>query len=360
MSRHPKAASSKRTRRNLAVALTMFVVFVMHACANSQPSARVPDHPVTDTALRQVTPAALAPGAAASFHSRILVARHTYAGTRLTSDEVAAPVDTESTANPQAPEVYVVVEAGAKPRILTKMGGWRLLLYVDPRDAATVVVAKTRLCPDTAGTHASNGLTLYPGLVVGVLETRNDKIHVSLDDADVHAQGWVPKGVLGTVFVPMPIPADRKGLVDVVTPARLLFAPGGALVSDIKPGAVLAAKPIGPPQSALVPVLLRGVRAFGWDMTALAWEASGFLPATALGRKVGETGVGPPGPSALTLAEFPARFPKGTRLFDRPSGLVIGIAETEAVAALPGPAQKGWQAITVPTPWGPREVWIMN
>lgn len=268
-----------------------------------------------------------------------------------------APRDVDS-----ADRDYVVVDPSGWPRIVLDQDGVRLLLYVDPSDLRTVAVqtAGLRVAPTGASSAGGDGITVYPGAPLVVLGSQADQVRVRLHDRHVRAEGWLPRAAIGFVFEPLSFPEAKPGdgaPHELRGPVAVVRRPGDSAFAQIASGALLAAMPLGPSQGGFTPVVVRAGRQLEHAAGPhLVYELHGLLPSAALGERIGGIGWGVAGEHLIGGAHRePLR--RGTRLYDRPAGEMVGFVFRNSAARFDTPRPDGWQRVWLETPWGPQEIW---
>src|SRR5690606_6771397 len=98
----------------------------------------------------------------------------------------------------------MVIEDGARPRVIADDAGVRLLLYVDRADARPILVAaaplRSRPGASVGDPPRGGHVAVEPGAWVDVEARKPGAAKIRYRDEDVDFHGWVPADALGTTF----------------------------------------------------------------------------------------------------------------------------------------------------------------
>jgi hypothetical protein len=234
----------------------------------------------------------------------------------------------------------------------------RLLLYVDPADAQPVAVRPARLRPAADPPAADElGVTIYPGLPVVVTKQSGARALVQVQDDALRATGWVEASDVGALFEPTAAPS-RSGPQVALQPATpLLDGPGGAVLAQTTPQALLSCQVLAPDRGGFTKILVRSIETAANGTGTLNYEVRAFVPTRALGPP-GTAGTASAGLRPVTGYSETFTLPRGTLLYDHPGGSLIGLTIGKASAWRGGAPEGAWQRIWVPTPWGAVALWM--
>lgn len=300
------------------------------------------------TAKDEELPPALRAGFAERLPARAFVTRYGRAslapgGPALDGDRLARP-----------PAEYVVATDGAAPRVVAEAPGVRLMLYVDATDLRTTVVRAAPLVPSPgSASPADAGVALFPGTPITTGARDRDWVDATVRDTAFEAQGWMPAGALGVVYVPQR-PRAAEATLTLRAGAALLDAPGGHALGVVRAtlaasrsdarGGFTAVEIDRPPPGADAGPYLR----------ACGWVADAEVTPRPFEEEVSHEGEG----VVVSMSPHALRLRAGIALRASIGGDVVGVtldgAEAHALAT-----QGGWTQLALATPWGDATVWAV-
>ncbi len=311
-----------------AAAALALVVVVCGATAQARP-ARRPD-----------------PQAALAASAERRIARRAHLA-RIGPARFEAEGATVDESNPQPYDLITLVadETEQRVQIRAELDDVRMLIWVERGDLATVIGRPTALLDGATG---KRGALARPGaLVVTVAPATaaTDRL-VTISDDEVSATGVVPATALATTY-------DRKV---VASKPRHLLASGTIVRAEPRDDgrAIATAR-------ADVQVRAIGKAKDGWIEVEIDREmiyARGFAPAAAVTPSdlLGLGGLGTMGYGMSDTERI--LVPKGTCLYARPGGPVVGLTTTTReryAQSAPDDGEPGvsrWRTVAVGTAWG--------
>jgi len=282
------------------------------------------------------------------FPTRVRLARHGAVRLAAGDAEPAVVGGGDELDAVEAPELVVIDQRRGRLRVVADGDEVRLLLWIEARDARTVVAEASDLAAapgEAAGQAPAPGVRARPGVAAKVDEARGAERRVTLVDACVVAHGWVPAARLSRMYVPVAAPEPLAGDVTVARGTAVVDRPGGRVLARFAD--TCGAARAGQDEKEHTPIVYRGD---GFDVRG--WIATGAAQSAAPAYGVGGYGM-------LGRLRMSERFlvPAGTCLHARRGGPVIGVA-LEDLDQVAREEEDGWWQISVATDWGALPVWV--
>ncbi len=242
----------------------------------------------------------------------------------------------------QEPVEVMLVEPGpTMARVAVELPEARFVLWVERRDLLGVMARDVSVRSRVAPTNQEIGLTLHQGAAVRILERTAERSRVRYSGA-VELETWVPS----------------DSLTWQVEPADPVAPMGGGKVMYTIPGMAIRAEPRwgGELLAALARIyFISELRAVNESWSEVRYSDNAVTVRGYASRR------DPPVPTTARAASQPAplldtneHLTKGTCLYARVRGELVGIAGDVAAATAATPSE-GWWTATLVTAWGPLE-----
>jgi hypothetical protein len=242
---------------------------------------------------------------------------------------------------------YVVADEGAsRIRVVAEHDGVRLLLWIEREDAGVTNVEATGVAMEPEGQTprpGEPGLFLDPGALLDFEREEGGPWRVSLE-AQLTFAGWVPEGVVGHVYVPLPVqPMDGdegEATTSLLGEVRDAPAEDGRVLASVEN---LAVRRLGPAVGGWQEIGLEDgrVRLRGFVRTS-------DLVAEAIGSGRGGMRGG---------ARPETTLPADSCLFAGPGGALIGKTVRDLAVSATARAEGGWERFPVGSEWGAVDAW---
>ena len=253
----------------------------------------------------------------------------------------------------------VIGESATEIRVVAEDDDARLAMWIDRRDTWPTLLVPMQLGDREGRVLANAGVFVDTGASIDVAFGGDRVRHVTLRDPDLVADGWVPAGVIGNVYLAKP---DDKLVLDSTTwtssftpPAdgrpRVMFAEHATIRAGRDAKAPIVATIVGktvlgsvvaPGAWTEVEIVRRGARIRGFVQKAEVGPTTEELETHGTG---GGHGFGMSHTQRLIV-------PAGTCLYDAANGQVAGvqIKQSERYGERATDVD-GWSRVYVDSPW---------